>query len=234
VFPGAIEVEQYLDAVDHLVTPMGFTHQRTFAAVSICRDELSQTFIGAVGRRWDPPFSLGGLGALPSLGRTGWRAALSHVPDSDGRGHLIVFGMPHIGIDADGVIGQSLRAQQKEPSPACGAMVSLLDALHADGDSPPMIPPALDDGEGERLVRLLGVTPDDPPDDLVELTRLAVDVVEREIWNELEALEAPEHMDVAVFCGIHIHTPDHVDRVDGATGTYRGANGRRVDLHLPL
>ena len=43
---------------------------------------------------------LGGLGGLPSLGRTGWRACLSHVPDTAGRGHLLVFGMPLIGMDA--------------------------------------------------------------------------------------------------------------------------------------
>lgn len=228
-FPESLPVDDYLGRVHSLVAPLGFTRDRTFAAVSICRDEMTQGLVGAVGRRWDPPFSLGGLGALPSLGRTGWQAALSHVPDSDGRGHLLVFGMPHLGIDPDGVIGQSLRPFQTEPTPTCGAITALLRSLQR-GRTP--VPPGLDDHEAERLLRLVDAQRDELPHDLVALTRVAVDAVDAEIWAELDALGAPAEMDIAVFCGIQVHLPDLTDHIVGVTGAYQGADGVRRSLEL--
>ncbi len=106
-FPDAVPVGTYLDRVATALDPFDFRPDATFAAVSICRDELTQQLIEQVAQRWHRPFAVGGLGAMPSLGRTGWRAALSHVPD-DSRGRLIVFGFPHIGIDPEGHLGESL------------------------------------------------------------------------------------------------------------------------------
>lgn len=229
-FPSAVPVDDYLGRVHSVVAPLGFTRDRTFAAVSICRDEMTQGLVGAVGRRWDPPFSLGGLGALPSLGRTGWQAALSHVPDADGRGHLLVFGMPHLGIDPDGALGQSLRPFQTRPTPTCGAMAALLDSLR-NGFTP--VPQGLDDREAERLRRLVDAQHEELPHDLVALTKLAVQAVDAEMWAELEALEAPAEMDVAVFCGIQVHLPDLTDHIVGMTGAFQGADGRRQELELP-
>ena len=229
-FPDAVPVDDYLGRVHSVVAPLGFTRDRTFAAVSICRDEMTQGLVGAVGRRWDPPFSLGGLGALPSLGRTGWRAALSHVPDADGRGCLLVFGMPHLGIDPDGVVGQSLRPFQQQPTPTCGAMTALLRSL-GSGSEP--LPPGLDDLEADRLRRVVDAQEAQLPDDLVGLTELAVNAVDAEIWAELEALEAPAEMDIAVFCGIQVHLPDLTDHIVGRTGAYQGADGVRTPVTLP-
>ena len=231
-FPDAVPVDDYLGRVHSVVAPLRFTRDRTFAAVSICRDEMTQGFVAAVGRRWDPPFSLGGLGALPSLGRTGWRAALSHVPDADGRGCLLVFGMPHLGIDPDGVVGQSLRPFQQQPTPTCGAMTALLRSL-SSGDEP--LPPGLNDLEADRLRRVVDAqeTAADLPRDLVALTELAVSAVDAEIWAELEALDAPADMDVAVFCGIQVHLPDLTDHIVGRTGAFQGPDGVRKTLDLP-
>lgn len=222
-------VDDYLGRVHSVIEPLGFTRDRTFAAVSICRDELTQGLVGTVARRWDPPFSLGGLGALPSLGRTGWRSALSHVPDADGRGHLLVFGMPHIGIDPDGVVGQSWRPFQKNPTPTCGAMTALLNSLR-DGLEP--LPPGLEDLEADRLRRVVEGQEDELPHDLVELTKLAVAAVDAEMWAELEALDAPADMDVAVFCGIQVHLPDLSEHIVGMTGAFQGADGERRTLDL--
>lgn len=228
-FPSAMPVDEYLGRVHAVVAPLGFTRERTFAAVSICRDEMTQGLVGAVGRRWDPPFSLGGLGALPSLGRTGWQAALSHVPDVDGRGHLLVFGMPHLGIDPDGVVGQSLRPFQSSATPTCGAMTALLWGLR---DGFPPVPPGLDDREAERLRRLVDAQHDELPLDLVSLTQLAVGAVDTEMWAEIDALGATDEMDVAVFCGIQVHLPDLTDHIVGMTGSFQGADGERTPLRL--
>ena len=226
-FPEAVPVGTYLDGVDAALDPLGFALERTFAAVSVCRDELAEHFTEQVADRWNRPFSLGGLGALPSLGRTGWQAALSHVPHQGGRGHLLVFGLPHLGIDPEGTVGQSLRRHQTRPTPTCGAMVALLQSLH-DGAEP--LPPGLDDHEAERLHRLVDAEAADLPGDLVELTRIAVRAVEAEMWAELEALAAWQAMDVAVFCGIQIHLPERPDHIWPSGASIQGADGVRRQL----
>jgi len=228
-FPDAVSYERYLAQVDKVVAPLGFDREHSFAAVSVCRDELTQSLLGAVARRWEQPFSLGGLGALPSLGRTGWRAALSHVPHDEGRGHLIVFGMPHLGIDPDGNIGQSLRRHQQEVTPTCGAMAALLQSLQSGFDP---LPPGLDDHEAERLRRIVDSQATELPNDLLALTRVAVQAVNTEMWAELDALEAYKDMDIAVFCGIQIHLPDDVDYIWPAASAFKGVDGVRRELQI--
>ena len=226
-FPEAVPVGTYLDRVSAALDPLDFVPERTFAAVSVCRDELTEHFTEHVADRWNRPFMLGGLGAVPSLGRTGWQAALSHVPHQGGRGHLIVFGLPHVGIDPEGRVGQSLRRHQDRPTPTCGAMVATLRALQ-EGVEPPT--PGLDDHEADRLRRLVTELGEGPPKDLVELTRQACAAVETEMWAELEALAAWKDMDVAVFCGIQIHVPHRDDHIWHSSAAVQGADGARIPL----
>ncbi len=227
-FPGAVSYERYLARVTRAVMPLGFDREHSFAAVSVCRDELAQPLLQAVTRRWDQPFNLGGLGAIPSLGRTGWRAALSHVPD-DTRGHLIVFGLPHIGIDPEGHVGESLRRHQHRVTPTCGAMVALLDSLGRPAEP---LPPGLEDHEAERLRTVIAEHADHLPADLLELTRLAAKAVETEMWSELNALEAFRAMDIVVMCGIQIHLPDEVDHILSTAAAFQGVDGERRPLDL--
>jgi hypothetical protein len=227
-FPDAVTYERYLARVEHAVAPLGFDREQSFAAVSVCRDELAQPILQAITRRWDQPFNLGGLGAIPALGRTGWRAALSHVPD-DARGRLIVFGLPHIGIDPDGHLGESLRRHQHRVTPTCGAMVALLESL---GRPPEPLPPGLEDHEAERLRSVVAEHADRLPADLLELTRLAAKAVDTEMWSELDALGAHHHMDIAVLCGIQIHLPDEVDHILPTAAAFQGADGHREPLDI--
>lgn len=228
-FPQAMSSEQYLARVAKVVAPLGFAREHSFAAVSVCRDELTQSFPELVAKRWDQPFNLGGLGALPSLGRTGWRAALSHVPLDHDRGHLIVFGMPHIGIDPEGNIGQSMRRHQFEPTATCGAMAALLASLR-NGFEP--LTPGLNDNEAERLRRFVDSQADELPDNLLELTKLAATAVNAEMWVELNALGAFKDMDIAVFCGIQIHLPDEMDFIFPVASCFMGKDGGSLDLAI--
>lgn len=221
--------ERYMAKVERAVAPFGFDREHTFAAVSICRDELTQSLIPAVSHRWDQPFSLGGLGARPALGRTGWRAALSHVPCEEQRGHLIVFGFPHIGIDPEGVIGASLRRHQHHSTPTCGAMAALLASLTAEAEP---LPPGLDDDEAERLRRIVDGVQSELPRDLLSLTKIAARAVDREMWTELDALGAHRDMDVAVFTGVQIHLPDDVDHIWPSGATLQRGDGKRFELDL--
>jgi hypothetical protein len=228
-FPEAVTFERYMARVERALAPYGFDREHTFAAVSICRDELTQSLLGAVAHRWDQPFSLGGLGARPALGRTGWRAALSHVPCEERRGHLVVFGFPHIGIDPEGVIGASLRRHQHHSTPTCGAMASLLASLSTPPDP---LPPGLDDHEADRLRGILDGVESDLPHDLLSLTRIAARAVDAEMWTELEALQAYRDMDVAVFTGVQVHLPDDVDHIWPSAATLQRVDGARVPLEL--
>lgn len=228
-FPEAVTFERYLAQVERAVLPLGFDREHTFAAVSICRDELTQSLLGAVAHRWEQPFSLGGLGARPALGRTGWRAALSHVPCEEARGHLVVFGFPHIGIGPDGSMGTSLRRHQHHPTPTCGAMAALLAGI---GSEPEPLPPGLDDHEAERLRGILDSVTGELPRDLLSLTRIAAQAVDAEMWTELEALRAYEDMDVAVFTGVQVHLPEDVDHIWPSSAAFQGADGQRRELLL--
>lgn len=223
-FPTARGVDSYLDHALEVTAELDFTSENTFAAISVCRDELTQRFVGKVTERWGLPFSLGGLGALPSLGPTGWRAALSHVPSDNGRGRLIIFGLPHIGIDANGEVGQSIRRHQDEATPTCGAMATLFTELHAPEEPHPS---EIDDFEAERLRTIINRQAVDLPQDVIALTKIATQAVENEMWRQINALRAVEHMDVAVFCGIQIHLPGEPDFIWPGSATYMDESGTR-------
>lgn len=229
-FPDAVPVGTYLDRVATALDPFDFRPDDTFAAVSICRDELTQRLIEDVAQRWHRPFALGGLGGLPSLGRTGWQACLSHVPDAAGRGHLLVFGMPHIGMDPDGGLGQSLRRQQAQPTSTCGAIASLLATLKHG--APESLPPGLDDREAQRLLDFADGGSGDVPLEVVELTYRVAQAIETEMWTELDALEAWRDMDVAVFSGVQIHVPERSDHVWPTGASVKGADGARRSLEV--
>lgn len=228
-FPGAVTAERFMARIERSVRALGFDRENTFAAVSICRDELTQSLLQVVSRRWDQPFSLGGLGGVPSLGRTGWGAALDHVPSDRERGNLLVFGFPHIGIAPDGSVGVSLRRHQEHLTTTCGAMSALFRSLHEPVEP---APPELGDHEFDRLGRIVDEQRDDPPASLLELTRTAAAAVEEEMWSELNALRASENMDVAVLCGIQVHMPDDVDHIWPTGASFQGADGRRVPLEI--
>jgi hypothetical protein len=224
-FTGALPATEYLERVRSAVRPLGFTPERTLTAVSLCRDELAQSLTRLVAEHWGAPFCLGGLGGLPDLGPFGWAAVLSHVPDSDGRGRLLVLGMPHIGIDADGMVGQCLRPSQKEPTSACGAINSLLAPSSIE------VADAEEDREARRLLRLLGPCADGAAPDLVELTRRAATEIEASIWSALDALDAQASTDIAVFCGVQVHAPDG-DLISPTGGAVLGIDGHKVAVAI--
>lgn len=229
--PDAVPVGTYLDRVATALDPFDFHPDDTFAAVSICRDELTQNLIEEVADRWHRPFALGGLGGLPSLGRTGWQACLSHVPDTAGRGHLLVFGMAHLGMDHDGEFGQSHRRHQHRPTATCGAIGSLLDMVKR-GDDDPELPPGLDDHEAARLLRFVRDETGTVPMELIELTHRTALAVDGEIWAEVDALQAWKDMDVAVFSGVQVHVPERSDHVWPIASSVKRSDGVRSALEI--
>lgn len=225
----SVALGDYLDEVAATVEPLGFERSATLAAVSICRDELTQHLTAAVTQRWGPTFALGGLGGLPSLGRTGWGACLAHVPETSGRGKLLVIGAPHIGVGPDGSVGANLRRGQHQPTPTCGALGAILDTW---GEHPPAGPneTGLADGEAQLLRRFVETELDHRPADIVELTHAATHAVEREMMAQLDALAPWSRMDVAVFTGVQIHLADGEDRMVPVDAVLRGEDGAATQL----
>lgn len=222
-FPGALTSTEYLALVQRSVGPLGFRPDTTLPLISVCRDELTSLFFEQIQHHWGRAFTLAGLGGVPALGRTGWRAALSHSPTGGGRGQLIVFGFPHIGIEADSSIGVTVRPGQAEPTPTCGALVSIYDLACRDA-----LPSEVDvaDYEATRLALRL-VDPDEPPSSLVDLTIAALDALEIDLWDAIEEFDVWRDHDVTIWCGVQVHGPGGVDHIWPRDAWYATADGRR-------
>lgn len=229
-FPGAVPSRQFLDAVQRAVEPIGFERDNTLPLVSICRDELTTTLFDQIEEDWGLAFTLAGLGGIPALGRTGWGSALSHIPDDDGRGCLLLFGFPHIGIEADGTIGVTVRTGQTNPTATCGALSSILEASQS-GHLPTAVD--VDDYEATKLALRL-VDPHRPPTSLVELTMSALDALEIDLWKALDEAEVWRDHDVAVFCGVQIHAHGEQDWVWPRDAWYATADSHRRRLSLDI
>lgn len=225
-FPGSIPAVEFLDTVRATVEPLGFTPDTTLPMVSICRDELTTNFFSLVQEQWGPAFTLAGLGGVPALGRTGWGAAFSHIPNNSGRGHVLVFGLPHIGIEDDGAIGVTLREGQDVATSTCGALVSIFTRAQ-NGTLPTEV--ELDDFEATKLALRL-VDPAAPPSSLVELTVAALDALEVDLWSAIDEQEIWKHHDVTVWCGVQIHGHGGKDWVWPRDAWLAGADGSRRQI----
>ncbi len=225
-------MEDYLDTVAAVLEPHGFDRSATLAAVSICRDELTQNLITHVTHRWGPTFALGGLGGLPSLGRTGWGACLAHVPTTAERGKLLVIAAPHIGVERDGSVGHNLRRGQSARTATCGALGAVFETW---GEHPPAGPneTGLADQEAQLLRRLVEAELDETPGDIIELTNAATSAVERETMAQLDSLAPWDEMDVAVFTAVQIHLQLGGDRMMPVNALLRGRDGSTTTLIFP-
>lgn len=97
-------------------------------ADSICADDVTSIEYPERAYEMPGPFKLGGLDGFPFAGLTGMAAFSGHVPDE---GAVFIYHAPHIGIDADGTVGQIRRVGQSAPSGCCGACRAALAKLQA-------------------------------------------------------------------------------------------------------
>jgi hypothetical protein len=222
-FPGAVPLSEFLSRVRSETGSLGITPERTLPLVSICRDELTTAFFDQIEQDWGAAFTLAGLGGVPALGRTGWQAALSHIPDSDGRGAVLVFGFPHIGVEEDGSIGSTIRRGQDHPTATCGALAAVFAQAQA-GTLPTTVDVA--DYEATRLALRL-VDPAMPPASLVELALATLDAVEIDLWKAIDDAEVWRDHDVAIWCGVQIHGHGGDDWVWPRDAWYCGSDGHR-------
>ena len=133
-FPGSMTNSNIILRVQKKLSTRGYRPYNTILGASLCSDEIDSTqlslqdgFKGAMAVKKDGGvFNLGGLGGVPFVGKSGFGAFLSHVPEN---GKVLIIYGPHVGISNDGVVGKVERVGVTKPSTSCGAGVGAYKAL---------------------------------------------------------------------------------------------------------
>ena len=126
-YPNAVPTIDAINiTIDYVEDVLDLDPNRVMLADSICSDDVNSIQYPARTQEFLGPFKLGGLDGFPFAGLTGMGAFASHVPE---QGAVFIYYGPHIGISADGTIGQINRIGQSEPSSCCGAAQGALKKL---------------------------------------------------------------------------------------------------------
>ena len=144
----------------------------------------------------------------------------------------MVIGLTHVGLGPHGELGLSLRRQQDEQTPTCGALQSVLATWEEDPLAAPSTP-GLADHEAQMLRNGVDDQLNGPPTDILDVTFAAADAVEHEMGIQLEALAPWDRMDAALFTGVLIHMPEGEDLVVPIAAHFSDHTGRPRDLELP-
>lgn len=234
-FPGALPGNQFVAGTQNVLAAHGVFRGGALPMIATCRDELAFALTAELQRAWGGAFDMAGLAGLFTLGRTGVIAARGHAPLIDAKRTFVIFGLTHVGVDASGAIGYCERPGVPGLSRTCGALLALADALH-DDDTHTSDYPYLDpyDPEQSRLrERISPRVPDAAKTHLLELTRIARDLIDQDTDSVVELLREDEiPADVAIFTGIHIHGPRGAEFVQPGLTRFDTAGGGIIELSL--
>jgi hypothetical protein len=210
-FGDTVPIADFVVWTEWALARVGFRPSNCLPIVAVCRDELMADTDDAITDTWGRCFHVGSLGGMVFAGRTGLAAALGHVPGEDGRHRFATFCLPHIGIDADGVVGRVQRRGMHRESAACGALADVITQLQAGALDRLM---DADDIEQSLLRARLAPAIDagDPPS-LRELTELVRAAASDDLRRYVELARDHEPVDVAYISGIVVHLPGNVDHV---------------------
>jgi hypothetical protein len=185
----------------------GFTDENTIAVVCICRDEISQSLRSIIKHMWGEAFNLSSLAGMFFAGQTGLMAAMHHSPIVEGKERYVFYALPHIAIDAEGHLGACKRAGREGESTACGALNAFQKEL-----SQGRLNLSIDETDIEQSLlkrRLLREIPYGHVPDLLELTRIAQRVIQKDLEHVLNTIIDRSRSDYAMITGIQIHGPEH-------------------------
>ncbi len=206
LFPGAMPERRFVKRTLSRAESLGFNADNTIACVGTCRDELCASLGRTVTRFWGESFNFSSLGGFPFLGKSGVTAARSHAPLVRGKERYAFFALPHIGINASGELGSCERPGLDQPTVACGA----LDIVQRELQAGPLLTEIdFEDVEVSLIRRSLAqVVPPTRRPDLLTLTRLVLDVIERDLERLITLCVGSIRADYAVFTGIQINAPE--------------------------
>ncbi|MGB0383601.1 MAG: hypothetical protein ACPGWR_02145 [Ardenticatenaceae bacterium] len=228
-FPGTMPEADFVQQSYHALEGYGFSGTNAIASVGVCRDEINRSLANLVEDRWGQPFDMSSLAGMLWLGKTGFSAAQHHSPIVEGRERYVYYAMPHIAIGPCGTIGLCHRRGRAEPSSACGALVGFQKELQS-GDLSVRTDPY--DIEQSLLKQSLfrKIRYGDVPD-LVTLTQFTHEIILEDLEKMIELTLDPakSDYDYAVFTGIQINGPDHVNYVWPST-SYAVVNEVRHEI----
>ena len=203
-YPEAVPLPDFVAAVHDELATHGLGGTQAMALAAQCRDELCQPLLQLVGERWGDWFSVGSLAGMVLCGRTGFNAAVSHAPcDAAGAARLVVWGGPHIAIDASGAVGQVQRDGRPAPGAACGSLLALRAALQRG-----CVPFRQGDDWEQAMVaqRVLDALPHPDPS-LPELTQAALAAIHADLQHHMATAPAARCSRYAIVAGTLVHAP---------------------------
>lgn len=119
-FPGALTLAQLEKKVTKILKKYGIIPENTLLCFSTCADEIENKIERQFDKVWNYGFAGGGLAGFFFTQRTGFDAALAHVPD---HGNMLLVYCSHVGITKKGKLGYVERRGMKNPSTCCGAAI---------------------------------------------------------------------------------------------------------------
>lgn len=209
-----VPMAAFLTAETQRLRDRGFDPEQALAVTATCRDEILAPLRAGVRAHWHRAFDFSSLSGLPLAGVTGTRAVLDHVPHIGARGAVVIFALPHIGVLADGTVGQAMRRGQSVPSSACGSLVAAMQwAGSVDAGSPASIDP-VDPEQSLVRQRLITEIPGLALADLLQVTRRVRELMVHDVRTLVDLVSEPGSVDVAIVSGVLIHDPEGDDAVE--------------------
>ena len=203
--PDTVSLDEYFQRSSGRLRKYGFVDENTLGVVATCRDEIATPLAGAIIRHWGLTFNWRSLGGFLLLGKTGIKTAISHAPNSNGRRRFVLYAMPHIAISEAGEIGVVVREGIHETSHACGSLEAVIAQLKSGNNNVDLDMEDLEQScVKQKLVSHLyqGQKPD-----LMEMTKLACEIIQQDADHLLGEIADPSEYDYAYMTGILIHGP---------------------------
>eukprot|EP01084_Bolivina_argentea_P112176 200076_1 len=210
-FPKSMLMSEYFYRAQQMTTDLGFTDENTMGMAALCRDEITGNCMDRIVQYWGKTFNCSSLAGFVTFGKTGLGAATAHAPfdEKDGKRRFVFVAMPHIAISKDGVIGKCLREGIDHESTACGALNAVVNELRNG-----KLVTQLDMNDIEQsLLRtklLSGIRYGDTPT-LEDVTRMASDMIAKDIDRLLSDNLDPTVFEYVVMTGVQINGPDDID-----------------------
>jgi hypothetical protein len=194
----------YMQITYEALADYGFDDKNTMGMTTLCRDEITEPLLAEVIQKWGQSFNCSSLAGFVMMGKTAIAAAIDHVPIVDDKRRFAFYAMPHIAISKDGEVGKVYRYGIKKVSHACGALEAIAKELMSG-----RVKLEMDMQDVEQTVvrqKILSTIHYGDKPDLVELTKVASQIVSRDVQNLLSAIDTSVFK-YAVMTGIQIHGP---------------------------
>ncbi len=194
--------------------------------------QICGSLVHELEKKLGSSFSLRSLSGFLGCGKTAFGAAHSHAPIKEGnrRVKYTYIVAPHIGVSAEGMIGNVERIGQSKPSGACGALRAFQSALSSgqlDGEV------KLDscDMEMSTINQLLRQRCKQDAS-LADITKEALAIIQEQLESIIKELVNGDETDYAVISGIQVHGPGMANNFFWPSTSYTCESGKRRPINF--